>query len=124
MDINEDLLECFTNVLIKSVVTCTGTNINSYSDSVNQQLHNPTITKFEKHQVYYFFKYNIWGANLADMQLISKYNRGIQFLLCVMDIFSKYVWVAPLKDKKGIKITNAFQTTLGQSCLRQAKYYV
>ena len=41
-----------------------------------------------------------------------------------MDIFSKDVWVAPLKDKKGIKFTNAFQTTLGQSCLRQTKYYV
>ena len=49
------------------------------------------------------------GADLADMQLISKFNKGICFLLCVIDIFSKYVWVIPLKDKKGITITNAFQ---------------
>ena len=43
------------------------------------------------------------------MQLISKFNKGFRFLLCVVDIFSKYAWVVPLKDKKGITITNAFQ---------------
>ena len=42
----------------------------------------------------------MWGADLADMQLISKSNKGIRFLLCVIDIFSKYAWVVPLKDKK------------------------
>ena len=46
------------------------------------------------------------------MQLISKLNKGFRFLLCVIDIFSKYAWVAPLKDKKGITITNAFQKIL------------
>ena len=49
---------------------------------------------------------NIWGADLADMQLISKFNKGFRFLLCVIDIFSKYAWVVHLKDKKGITITN------------------
>ena len=43
------------------------------------------------------------------MQLISKFNKGFRFLLCVIDIFSKYAWVIPLKDKKGISIVNAFQ---------------
>ena len=52
---------------------------------------------------------NIWGADLADMQLISKFNEGFRFLLCVIHIYSKYVWVIPLKDKKGITIINAFQ---------------
>ena len=42
------------------------------------------------------------------MQLISKFNEGIRFLLCVIDIFSKYAWVVPLKDKKGSTISNAF----------------
>ena len=46
------------------------------------------------------------------MQLISKFNKGFRFLLCVIDIFSKYAWVFPLKDKKGIIITNAFQKIL------------
>ena len=50
--------------------------------------------------VYSGFNDNIWGADLADMQLISKFNKGFRFLLCVIDIFSKYAWVVPLKDKK------------------------
>ena len=55
------------------------------------------------------------GAELADMQLISKFNKGFRFLICVIDIFSKYVWVVPLKDKKGISIANAFQKILDKS---------
>ena len=46
------------------------------------------------------------------MQLIGNFNKGIHFLLCVIDIFSKYTWVIALKDKKGITITNAFQKDL------------
>ena len=49
------------------------------------------------------------------MQLISKFNKGNRFLLCVINIFSKYVWVAPLKDKKGVSIVNAFQSILKKS---------
>ena len=44
------------------------------------------------------------------MQLLSKYNKGIRFLLCVIDISNKYAWVVPLKDKKGISIVKAFKT--------------
>ena len=42
------------------------------------------------------------------MQLSSKYNKGISFLLCVIDVFSKYTWAVPLKDKKGISIVKVF----------------
>ena len=49
------------------------------------------------------------------MQLLSKYNKGIRFLLSVIDIFSKYAWVVPLKDKKGLSIVKAFQSILKQS---------
>ena len=52
------------------------------------------------------------GADLADMQLISKSNKGFRFLLCVVDIFAKYSWLAPLKDKRGISIVNASQKYL------------
>ena len=55
------------------------------------------------------------------MQLISKFHKGIPFLLCVIDIYSKYAWVIPLKDKKGIAITNAFQKILKESNSRNAK---
>ena len=54
----------------------------------------------------------IWGVDLADMQLISKYNRGIRYLLCAIDLFSKYAFVVPLKEKKEVTIVNAFQSIL------------
>ena len=49
------------------------------------------------------------------MQLIRKFNKGFRFLLCVIYIFSKYAWVVPLKDKKGVTITNGFQKMLKES---------
>ena len=55
-----------------------------------EKLHKPIIKKFENRKVQSPFIENIWGADLADMQLISKFNKGISFLLCVVDIFSKY----------------------------------
>ena len=61
---------------------------------------------------------------LADMQLIIKFNRGFRFLLCVTDIFSKYAWVVPLKDKKGINITNGFQKILKESNRKPNKIWV
>ena len=58
------------------------------------------------------------------MQLISKFNRGFRFLLCVLDIFSKYSWVVPLKDKKDISIVNAFQKILDKLVLKPNKIWV
>ena len=89
-----------------------------------QELHKPIIRKFEKRKVYSSFRDNIWGADLADMQLISKFNKGFRFLLCVIDIFSKYAWVVPLKDKKGITIINAFQKILKESNRKPNKIWV
>ena len=58
------------------------------------------------------------------MQLIRKFNKGFRFLLCVVDIFSKYAWVVPLKDKKGISIVNAFQKILKESDRKPNKIWV
>ena len=58
------------------------------------------------------------------MQLISKFNEGFRFLLCVIDIFSKYAWVIPLKDKKGVTITNAFQKILDKPGRKPNKIWV
>ena len=78
----------------------------------------------KKRKVHAAFKDNIWGADLADMQLLSKYNKGIRFLLCVIDIFSKYAWVVPLKDKKCVSIATAFQSILKQSNRKPNKIWV
>ena len=55
-----------------------------------EELHKPIIRNLKKRTVYSRFKDNIWGADLADVQLISKLNKRFRFLLCVTDIFSKY----------------------------------
>ena len=62
--------------------------------------------------MYSAFKDIVCGADIADMQLISKFNKGLRFLLYVIDIFSRYAWVVPLKDKKGVSIVNIFQSIL------------
>ena len=91
------------------------TKLAAQNQQLAEELHKPIIRKFERRKVHAAFKDNIWGVDLADMQLLSRYNKGIRFLLCVIDIFSKYAWVVPLKDKKGISIVKAFQIILKQS---------
>ena len=54
------------------------------------------------------------GVDLADMQSLRKYNKGNKYLLCAIDLFGKYAWVVPLKDKRGITIVNAFQKIISQ----------
>ena len=61
---------------------------------------NQIFRKFKKRKVYSSFNNNIWGVDLADIQLISKYNKIIRYLLCAIDLFSKYGFAVPLKDKR------------------------
>ena len=98
--------------------------ITPQNQQLAEELHKPIIRKFEKRKVYAAFKDNIWDADLADMQLLNKYNKGIRFLLCVIDIFSKYAWVVPLKDKKGVSTVTAFQSILKQSNRKPNKKWV
>ena len=78
------------------------------------ELHKPIIRKFKKRKVYSSFRDNIWGVDLADMQSLSRYNKGIKYLLCAVDLFSKNAWVIPLKSKKGISIVNGFQKIISK----------
>ena len=70
------------------------------------------------------FTDNIWGPDLVDMQLICKFDKGFRFSLCVIDNYSKYAWVVPLKDKKGVRNTNAFQKFLDESKRKPNKIWV
>ena len=63
------------------------------------ELHKPIIRKLKKRKVYSSFRGNIWGIDLADMQSLSRYNKGIKYLLCAIDLFRKYAWIIP-KIKK------------------------
>ena len=78
------------------------------------ELHRQIIRKFKRRKVYSSFRDNSWGVDLADMQSLSKYNKGIKYLLCAIDLFSKYAWVVPIKDKKGTSIVNAFQKIISE----------
>ena len=88
------------------------------------ELHKPVIKKFNKRKVYSKFKDNISGEDLADMQSLSKTNKAIKYLLCAIDLFSKYAFVVPLKDKKGISIANAFNKIIKQSNRKPHKIWV
>ena len=78
-----------------------GVNIEvKHNEQLAKELHKPIIRNFKKRTVYSGFKDNIWGVDLAGVQSLSKYNKGIKFLLCVIDLFSKCAWAVPMKDKK------------------------
>ena len=87
---------------------------NKPNHQLANKLHKPIIRKFLKRKVYSSFRDSIWGVDLADMQSLSKYNKEIRYLLCAIDLFSKYAWVIPLKDKRGISIVNAFQKIISE----------
>ena len=89
------------------------------SSILANELHKPVIKKFNKRKVYSQFKDNIWGVDLADMQSLSRKNKGIKYLLCAIDLFSNYAFVIPLKDKKGISIINVFNKIIKQSNRRK-----
>ena len=84
---------------------CVNTKLTPQNRQLVEEFHKPVIKKFEKRKVHAAFKDNIWGANLAD-------------------IFSKYAWFVPLKDKKGVSIVTAFQSILKQSNRKRNKIWV
>ena len=89
-----------------------------------EELHKPIIRNFEKRTVYSGFKDNIWGLDLADMKSLSKYNKGFKYLLRTIDLFSKYTWVIPIKDKKSVSIVDAFQKIWDDSNRKPNKIWV
>ena len=103
----------------------TGSGFKKPSSSIlADELHQPIIRKFNKRKVYSQFKDNIFGVDLADMQSLSRKNKGIKYLLCVVHLYSKCAFVIPLKDKKGISIVNAFNKIIKQSNRKPNKIWV
>ena len=88
------------------------------------ELHKPIIKKFKKRKVYSSFRDNIWGVDLADMQSLSKYTKGNKYLLCTIDLLSKYAWVVPLKDKISVSIVNTFKKIIAECKKKTNKIWV
>ena len=78
--------------------------------SLAEELHKPIKRKFKKRRVLVNGIDKIWAADLVDMQAFSKLNRGVKYLLAVIDVFSKYGWLIPLKDKTGKSVASALET--------------
>ena len=124
MDINRVLLQWFINFLTKKLLAAVLKMkillaMNQRKNYINQLLEN-----LKKRKVQSPFIDNIWGTDLADMQLISKFNNGLRILLCVIDIYRKYARVIPLKDQKDITIANAFQEILKESNRKPNKIWL
>ena len=94
------------------------------NEKLAEELHKPILRKYSKRKVYSAFKDNIWTEDLADMQLISKFNKGFKFLFCIIDIYGKHAWVVSLKDKKGASVVNKFQSILKKSNIKPNKIWV
>ena len=74
--------------------------VNKPNYQLAYELHKPIIRKFKERKIYSSFRTNVWGVDLANMQSLSKYDKGNKYLLCAIDLFSKYAWIVPSKDKK------------------------
>ena len=86
-----------------------------YSKSESEPGFSFIRKKFKKRKIYSSFRDNIWGVDLADIQSLSKYNKGIKYLSsCAIDLSSKYSWVVPLKNKKAVSIVNSFQKIISK----------
>ena len=116
MVIKEDYLKWFTSFLIESqlpLINLVEVVLILSKLSTREWTSYQIIRKFKIRKVYSSFRDNILGVHLADMQSLSKCNKGTKYL-CAIYIFSKYVWIVPLKDKRGINIVNAFRKIISE----------
>ena len=98
--------------------------VSEHMRQLAEELPKQIIRKFKKRKVESTFTDNIWVADLSDMLLRSKFDKGVRSLLWLIGIYSKYAWVIPLKDTKGNTITNTFQKLLDESKRKPNKIWV
>ena len=81
-----------------------------WAQNLANELHQPIRRQFPKRRVISYGIDNIWAADLVEMGKFSKWNKGIKYLLMVIDVFSKFGWIRPLKDKRGQTVADAFRS--------------
>ena len=81
---------------------------------IAKEVFSSQITKFKRKRIIPLYKEETWSADLIDKSSLSKYNNNYKFILTVIDIFTKYAWAIPLKNKSGSSITNGFKTILSE----------
>ena len=80
-----------------------------WAQQLAEELHKPITRKFTKRRVFVKGVDEIWAADLVEMGRFSDWNKGFKYLLMVIDVFSKFGWIEPLKDKKGETVAAAFK---------------
>ena len=96
----------------------------SVSEQLAEDLHKPIIKQFKKRNFSARFKDNIWAADLAEIGSLSWKRKSVKYLLCVIDFFTKYAMVKPLKDKKGKIVLIAFIKIVSESNRKPNKLWV
>ena len=105
------------------MITKTGLRI-SINEQLAEELYKPVIKKLKRRKVYASFKDNIWAADLAEMESLSSKNKNDKYLICAIDVFTKYTWAKPLKDKKGKAVLNASIEIVNESNRKPNKLWV
>ena len=86
-----------------------------WAQQLAEELHKPITRKFTKRRVFVKGVDEIWAADLVEMQRFSDWNKGIKYLLMVIDVFSKFGWIEPLENRKGETVANAFEKIFNSS---------
>ena len=95
-----------------------------WTDQLAEELHKPVTRKFRKRRVVVNGIDEIWTADLVDMQAFAEYNDGVKYLLTVIDVFSKYGWIVPMKDKSGKSTANGLTKIFTNSGRKPGKIWV
>ena len=85
-----------------------------WAQNLANELHQPIRRQFPKRRVISYGIDNIWAADLVEMGKFSKWNKGTKYLLMVIDVFSKFGWIRPLKDKRGQTVADAFRSIFAE----------
>ena len=113
MAIKEAQLQWFTSFFDKKSISLNKSSGSGIANKPNYYLandfHKPIIKKTKKRKVYSCFRDTVWDVDLDDMQSLSKYNKEIKYLLCAIDLFSKYAWVIPIKNLKKLVQSTHFK---------------
>ena len=96
----------------------------SVNEQLAEELHKTVTKKLKRRKVYAKCKDNIWVSDLAEIESLPSRNKNVKYFLCVVDVFTKYAWVKPLKDKKGKTVLNAFIEIVNESNRKPNKLWV
>ena len=97
-----------------TISTCEQDTVKFKQPLLAKEVFSPQITKFRRERIVPLYKDETWSADLIDKSSLSKYNNNYKFILTVIDIFTKYAWAIPLKNKSGLSITKGFKTILSE----------